>query len=132
MSHDHVRGRAYAHVAQPRCTSRNWFIVVAVTSPRPPPRPRGKLTTLHGSTRPRPPAPGGAERRSRPRPAPPSLPVRWLRKDQMSELPRSEPSTEPRGLRLPYGPVTSTHGNGEQFSRLRSQLVRTAGLAGWL
>jgi histidine kinase/DNA gyrase B/HSP90-like ATPase len=50
----------------------------------------------------------------------------------MSELPRSEPSTEPRGLRLPYGPVTSTHGTGEQFSRLRSQLVGTAVIAGCL
>ena len=48
----------------------------------------------------------------------------------MSELPRSEPSTEPRGLRLPYGPVTPTHGIVEPFSRLRGSLVNTAVIAG--
>ncbi len=61
-----------------------------------------------------------------------SLPVCWYRKDQMSELPRSEPSTEPRGLRLPYGPVTPAHGMGEPFGRLRSRLVNTAVIAGCL
>ncbi|HEV7651991.1 MAG TPA: ATP-binding protein [Actinophytocola sp.] len=50
----------------------------------------------------------------------------------MSDLPRSEPSTEPRGLRLPYGPPGSGHGITDEFGRLRGQLVTTAVIAGCL
>ena len=46
----------------------------------------------------------------------------------MSDLPRSEPSTEPRGLPLPYG--LPGRQQADQFARLRSQLVLTAVLAG--
>ncbi|MGH3756232.1 sensor histidine kinase [Actinophytocola sp.] len=48
----------------------------------------------------------------------------------MSDLPRSEPSTEPRGLRLPYGSVAPARGAPDPFGRLRTQLVNTAVIAG--
>jgi signal transduction histidine kinase len=50
----------------------------------------------------------------------------------MSDLPRSEPSTEPRGLRLPYGPPGAGHTFADQLGRLRSQLITTAVIAGCL
>jgi anti-sigma regulatory factor (Ser/Thr protein kinase) len=48
----------------------------------------------------------------------------------MSDLLRSEPSTEPRGLRLPYGLPGPANTAPDQFGRLRSQLVTTAVVAG--
>jgi hypothetical protein len=49
----------------------------------------------------------------------------------MSDTPRSEPSTEPRGLRLPYGPPPgAAHPAVGQLGRLRSQLITTAVIAG--
>lgn len=50
----------------------------------------------------------------------------------MSDLPRTEPTTEPRGLRLPYGPPGSGHSTTDQLGRLRSQLINTAVIAGCL
>jgi len=50
----------------------------------------------------------------------------------MSDLPRSEPSTEPRGLRLPYGLAGSGQSFTDQLGRLRSQLITTAVIAGCL
>ena len=48
----------------------------------------------------------------------------------MSDLPRSEPSTEPRGLRLRYDPPGPAHAVVDNFDRLRSQLITTAVVAG--
>lgn len=48
----------------------------------------------------------------------------------MSDLARSEPSTEPRGLRLPYGLPSPLHAAPDQFDRLRTQLITTAVIAG--
>lgn len=50
----------------------------------------------------------------------------------MSDLPRTEPSTEPRGLRLPYGPPGPAPSATDHFGRLRSQLISTAVVAGCL